>query len=134
MSTTSTVHPVHDRTLSRGTAVLVWTLQIALAALFVFSGGNKLAGNPMMVQMFDAIGIGQWFRYFTGTLEVAGGVGLLVPRFAPLAAAVLAVVMLGAIVTHLFIIGGSPALPIALLIALSAVLYLRRHQVGFLRR
>jgi putative oxidoreductase len=82
-----------------------------------------------MVQLFDAIGIGHWFRYFTGTLEVAGGAGLLVPRFAPLAAAVLALVMLGAIVTHLFVIGGSPALPIALLVALSAVLYLRRHQV-----
>jgi uncharacterized membrane protein len=32
-----------------------------------------------MVGLFDAIGIGQWFRYLTGGLEVLGAVALLVP-------------------------------------------------------
>jgi uncharacterized membrane protein YphA (DoxX/SURF4 family) len=132
MSTRSAQHSLHAGTLSRGPAVLAWTLQIALAALFAFSGANKLAGDPMMVQLFDAIGWGHWFRYFTGTIEVAGAVGLLAPRLAPLAAILLAGVMIGAVITHL-LIGGSPAIPIALFVALSGIAYLRRHQLAFFR-
>jgi hypothetical protein len=30
--------------------------------------------------MFDKIGLGQWFRYVTGSLEVVGALLLLVPR------------------------------------------------------
>ena len=41
-------------------------------------------------------------------------------------AAALAVTMVGAIVTHLFIIGGSPAIPIVLLAATSAIAWARR--------
>lgn len=86
----------------------------------------------MMVQFFDAIGWGQWFRYLTGTIEVAGAAGLLVPRFAPLAAILLAVVMIGAVIAHLFV-GGSPVFPIVLFAALSGIIYLRRSQLEFLR-
>ena len=31
------------------------------------------------VRTFDAIGLGQWFRYATGIVEVAGGLLFLVP-------------------------------------------------------
>lgn len=120
--------------LSRGAAAIAWTLQILLAAMFIFAGVNKLAGNPMMIQLFDAVGIGQWFRYFTGTIEVIGAMGLLLPSTAPFAALALVAVMIGAMITHLFIVGGSPAVPMALLVALGIVLYIRRHQFGFLRR
>jgi hypothetical protein len=30
-----------------------------------------------MVELFAAVGVGQWLRYMVGTLEVAGAVGLL---------------------------------------------------------
>jgi putative oxidoreductase len=39
-----------------------------------------------MVEMFANIGIGQWFRYVVGALEVAGAAGVLVPRVSGLAA------------------------------------------------
>jgi putative oxidoreductase len=116
--------------LSRPAAIVAWVLQLGLAAMFLFAGSSKLMGAPMMVQMFDAINLGQWFRYFTGTIEVAGALGLLVPRFAPLAALMLAAVMIGAVMTHLFVIGGSPAIPIMLFVALSVVVYLRRNQLA----
>lgn len=132
MTTRSTPHLLHGGTLSRGGVVLAWTLQIALAGLYLFSGGNKLAGDPMMVQYFDAIGFGQWFRYFTGTIEIAGAAGLLLPRIAPFAAALLAAVMVGAVISHLFV-GGSPVLPIVLFVALGGIVYLRRNQLEFLR-
>jgi uncharacterized membrane protein YphA (DoxX/SURF4 family) len=103
----------------------IWTLQMASAALFLFSGTLKLSGAPMMVQMFGAIGLGQWFRYFTGGLEVISAVLLLVPSLARFGALALAVTMVGAILTHLFIIGGSPAVPIALLAATTTVAWVR---------
>lgn len=108
-------------TQRRALTVVMWTLQIVSAALFLFSGTLKLSGAPMMVQMFGAIGLGQWFRYFTGGLEVISAVLLLVPSLARFGALAMAATMVGAILTHLFIIGGNPAVPIALLAATTTI-------------
>jgi putative oxidoreductase len=114
-----------NATKRRALRVVLWTMQIVAAALFLFSGTLKLSGAPMMVQMFGAIGLGQWFRYFTGGLEVISAVLLLVPSLARFGALALAVTMVGAIVTHLFIIGGNPAVPIALLAATTTIAWVR---------
>ena len=50
--------------------IALWLVQIALAGMFLLAGGSKLLGAPEMVGLFDAIGIGQWFRYLTGFIEV----------------------------------------------------------------
>ena len=114
-----------NATKRRAFAVVLWTLQIVSAALFLFSGALKLTGAPMMVQMFGTIGLGQWFRYVTGGLEVISAVLLLVPSLARFGALALAVTMVGAILTHLFIIGGNPAVPIALLAATATIAWVR---------
>ena len=121
----TTVTLNRNATKRRALRVVLWTLQIVAAALFLFSGTLKLSGAPMMVQMFGAIGLGQWFRYFTGGLEVISAVLLLVPSLARFGALALAVTMVGAIVTHLFIIGGNPAIPIALLAATTTIAWVR---------
>jgi hypothetical protein len=112
----------------RAGLVVLWGLQVALAALFLAAGGSKLAGAPAMVTLFDAIGVGQWFRYVTGFIEVASAFALLVPSLAAFGALLLASTMVGAIGTHLFIVGGSPAAPALLLLGLLAVLWARREQ------
>jgi putative oxidoreductase len=109
----------------RALTVGLWTLQIVSAAIFLFSGTLKLSAAPMMVQMFGAIGLGQWFRYFTGGLEVISAVLLLVPSLAPFGALAMAVTMVGAILTHLFIIGGNPAVPVALLAVTTTIAWVR---------
>ena len=81
------------------------------------------------VALFDAIGIGQWFRYVTGHIEVGSAIALLVPSVAVFGALALVATMVGAIVTHLFIVGGSPAMPVILLLGSAAVVWMRRHQV-----
>ena len=121
----TTVTLNRNATKRRALAVVLWTLQIVSAALFLFSGTLKLTGAPMMVEMFGAIGLGQWFRYFTGGLEVISAVLLLVPSLARFGALALAVTMVGAILTHLFIIGGNPAVPIALLAATTTIAWVR---------
>jgi len=111
---------------SKAANASLWGLQILTAAAFLYVGGVKLAGAAAMVAMFNAIGLGQWFRYLTGFLEVAGAIGLVIPRFTFYAAALLSAVMIGAVITHLAIIGGSPAPAAMLLIFSGAIAYLRR--------
>jgi putative oxidoreductase len=119
--------PTH-KSSSRAGTIALWTAQIAAAALFLFAGSSKLAGAPLMVAMFDAIGIGQWFRYLTGSIEVVSAILLLIPSLAFFGALLLVPTMVGAIITHLFIIGGNPALPIVLLATTSAIAWTRRSR------
>ena len=109
-------------------SVLSWILQLAAAGMFLFAGTHKLAADPMMVQVFETVG-GQWFRYLTGGIELVAGAALLVPAAAPYAALVLATVMVGAIATHLFIIGGSAVPALVLLVVTLAIAWLRRDQL-----
>jgi hypothetical protein len=97
--------------------------------MFLFAGSLKLTGAEPMVQAFDAIGVGQWFRYVTGGIEVVAALLLLVPRLALFGALLLVPTMIGAVLTHLFIVGGSAAVPAVLLVATSAIAWLRRPQI-----
>jgi putative oxidoreductase len=83
----------------------LWVLQVVLAFQFAGGGLLKLTGSPELVELFAAIGAGQWLRYLVGALEVAGAVGLLVPRLSGLAALGLAALMVGATATNLFVLG-----------------------------
>ena len=109
---------------------LLWTLTVVAAAMFLLAGALKLIGVPMEVELFSAIGIGQWFRYVTGLLEVGGAIGLFIAALAPFAAMLLAAVMVGAILAHLFVVGGRPLIPVALLAITIAIAYLRRPQIS----
>jgi putative oxidoreductase len=107
--------------------IVLWLLQIAAAGMFVMVGLSKLSGNEQMVALFTAIGLGQWFRYLTGILEVAGAILLLIPRTSGLGALMLVGVMIGAVMTHLFVIGGNPLMAIILLAITSLVAWERRQ-------
>ena len=112
--------------------VQVWTvrsLRILLALAFLAAGAAKLASVPAMVQIFDTLGFGQWFRYVTGVVEIAGAVALLIPSYTALGAAWLGITMFFGTLAHLFILHTSPA-PALVLLALSAVIVtLERGQV-----
>src|SRR5712672_2188152 len=110
----------------RGRVITLWTLSGLVALAFMAAGGGKLAGTAVMVELFGKVGLGQWFRYFTGLLEVVGGIGLLVPRYAFHAARLLAIVMVGAIVAHVTVLGGSFAPALVLLVLSGTIAYLRK--------
>jgi putative oxidoreductase len=84
----------------RAVNIALWGLQALLTLMFAVSGFAKLGGNAAMVEMFATIGIGQWFRYLVGALEIAGAVGVLVPRLSGLAALGLVCLMVGATLTN----------------------------------
>jgi uncharacterized membrane protein YphA (DoxX/SURF4 family) len=53
------------------------------------------------VQFFTKWGIPLWMMHFIGAAELAGAIGLLVPRTRPTAAFALFLLMIGGLVTHL---------------------------------
>jgi putative oxidoreductase len=110
----------------KGRLVTLWILSALVALTFVGAGGAKLAGAPVMVDLFAKVGLGQWFRYFTGLLEVAAGIGLLISRYAFYAAVLLAMVMVGAFIAHVTVLGGSPAAAVVLLALIGIIAYLRK--------
>lgn len=106
----------------------LWGLQIVAALVFVAAGGAKLAGVERMVVLFEQIGIGQWFRYLTGGIEVAGALAMLTPRKAFWGGLLLACTMVGAIFTHLVLVGGSPVPALVLLAVTGTIAWLRRNE------
>lgn len=54
-------------------------LRAGLTLCFLYFGLEKLLGLPGAVALYDALGVGQWPRYVTGTVETAGAIGLLTP-------------------------------------------------------
>jgi putative oxidoreductase len=112
---------------SRGAAIALWTLQVLLALMFIVgSGAPKLFGEAYAVALFADLGAGQWLRYVVGVLEVAGGIGLLVPRFARLAASCLIALMVGATVAQLFFLSeGFWYTPVILGVLLGVVVWFR---------
>jgi putative oxidoreductase len=107
-------------------AIPGWVLSVLLALIFLMAGSMKLMSRPNMVQEFAQVGLGQWFRYFTGLLEVAGAICIVVPKLSRWGAVVLAAVMSGAVVAHLTALHSPPTLPAILLIMVLAVAWLRR--------
>ena len=110
---------------TKGFNIVLWILQILAVATLFLAGGSKLSGVAPMVEMFDKIGLGQWFRYLTGGLEDTGAILLLIPTREVLGGVLLVMMMVGAIATHLFILGGSPVPAIVFFVTVGTVTWYR---------
>ena len=119
----------------RRTSMLLWVAQILLAVFFVgVAVAPKLSGSHQSVHEFALIGAGQWFRYFVGTVELAGAIGLLTPWLAGLAAAGLAADMAGATITNATVLRNTTFasnvwLTLILFVITALLAYGRRQQI-----
>lgn len=120
-------------TSSHWLMVLRWVPRLALALIFAGAGFSKIAGDPAMIELFSDIGIGQGLRYVVGTLEIAGAIGVLVPRLCGLAATGLVLLMIGATIVNVAVLGVSPASTLFLFALAAVTAWLRRHQFNPLR-
>lgn len=75
-------------------------LSVLLSLIFLWFGSAKLLALPFETEAFARWGYPLWFMYVTGALEVLGAIGVLLPRWSALAAACLALLMVGAVSTH----------------------------------
>jgi uncharacterized membrane protein YphA (DoxX/SURF4 family) len=88
--------------------VLRATLPILFGLLFTYIGWTKFDSHSMWVEVFARIGLGQWFRYLTGAMQITGGLLLAVPPTRIIGSAMLACTMLGAVVVDLFVLNAGP--------------------------
>jgi hypothetical protein len=119
--------------VTRGLHRTLWALQGVLGVFFIVaSAGPKLLGEANTAQSFEDMGAGTWFRYFIGLVELAGGIGLLVPRLAGLAATGLALLMVGAFITQAFIVHGGALMitPVVLFPFFVFIAWGRRESIG----
>lgn len=99
-----------------------WLVRAAIALAFVSFGSQKFQPAGMWVGIFAQIGVGQWFRYLTGVLQIGGALLVLVPATSLFGMALLACTMTGAVlawVTVLHAPGNAP-IPGFLLVVLVA--------------
>ncbi|MEM6745119.1 MAG: DoxX family protein [Pseudomonadota bacterium] len=107
----------------------LWALKGLAGLAFLAAGGAKLAGVEQMAATFEQIGAGQWFRYATGLIEVVSAVLLFVPGLQALGAGLLVCTMIGAVITHLFVIGGSAVPAVILGVAVGLIAWAHRGQL-----
>jgi putative oxidoreductase len=85
---------------------LDWALRFLIFIVFLYFGTAKFksASDAPWVVLFDQIGSGQWFRYFTGVLEIMGGFLVLMSGAVEIGLAILSATMFGALVVTLLIL------------------------------
>jgi len=109
-----------------------WAIRGGVAVFFFLYGIEKFSSNPESprVKLFQQIGAGTWFQYFTGVVEVVGGLLVLIPRTALVGLAILACTMAGAALILMFVIGrpADSIFPGIYLIGLAAIGCSRRSR------
>src|SRR5256714_10481926 len=88
--------PEREAIPSRVDFITTWLPRFAVAVVFVTVGFSKFR-DPMWVGVFARIGAGQWFRYFTGVMQIAGGALTLVPKLSLVGIGMVACTMAGAV-------------------------------------
>jgi putative oxidoreductase len=84
-----------------------WALRLAVAFVFVSSGLEKfgIGSGQEWIRIFAKIGLGDWFRYLTGAMEITGGLLLLVSAARKVGVVLLVTCMAGAVVCHVLVLG-----------------------------
>src|SRR5437764_1350099 len=62
-------HPLAIAAPGKALNITLWTLQVLVALAFVAAAAGKLLGSADMIALFDAVGVGQWFRCITGLMR-----------------------------------------------------------------
>ena len=120
---------------SRKASILLWTIQVLLAALFLFAGGMKLV-TPIAA-MTQQVALPGAFLRFIGLAEVLGALGLILPGLlrirpvlTPLAAAGLVIIMTGAVGVTMATMGAAQAVIPGVVGVLAASVAVGRFQRG----
>ena len=129
-----TTNPLHGKS-----RIFAWILQIIDIVILGQSLFFKFTSAPEAVALFQKLGVEPWGRYATGIVELAAIVLLLMPRSSAYGSLIAAGLMVGAISSHLTVLGievagdGGTLFAMACLVFVSSlgVLWLRRTQLAF---
>jgi hypothetical protein len=114
--------------------IVLWTLQVLLAAAFLAHGVMMLAPPPEIAVLMDA-SLPRWFQVFLGVAEVLAAIGITLPgltRVQPWlvswAAGGIVIVMVSATGYHVVRGEWSSAAITLVLLAMAAFVALKRHR------
>ncbi|WP_088034981.1 DoxX family protein [Evansella clarkii] len=84
--------------------MLITIIQILLALMFVMAGLPKFA-SKQQIEAFETYGYPQWFRIFTGVVEIVIGllliIGIWIHQLAAIGGFLVIATMIGAMFTHI---------------------------------
>lgn len=90
---------------SRSSTVTTWIAQVVAAAILGQTLFFKFSGAPEAVALFEKLGVEPLGRIGLGIVELLAVVLLLVPRTAALGGALATGLMVGAVASHLTVLG-----------------------------
>lgn len=85
--------------------VIIWILKLVAAIIMLQTLFFKFSASAESVYIFSALGMEPWGRIGTGMAELMASVLILIPRTTLLGSLMGIGIMLGAIVSHLFVLG-----------------------------
>lgn len=85
--------------------VVTWILKLVAAIIMLQTLFFKFSASAESVYIFSALGMEPWGRIGTGIAELIASILILIPRTTLLGALMGVGIMLGAIVSHLFVFG-----------------------------
>lgn len=85
--------------------VLLWICRIIAAVIMLQTLYFKFTGAAESVYIFSLVGMEPGGRFATGIAELAASILILIPRTSLFGALLALVIMIGAIATHIMILG-----------------------------
>ncbi len=105
--------------------VAIWLLRLMIAGIFIVSALPKLLGQEAMIDIFAAIGLGQWLRVVTGLVEGLGSVLILVPAASGMGAILVLLVDAGAFIAQVGVLHGDIVHTIIIALLIGPLAYLQ---------
>lgn len=117
-----------------------WILRLVAAVILLQTLFFKFTAAPESVYIFTKVGAEPWGRIGSGVIELIAAALILYPRTTWLGSLIAAGVMLGAILSHLTVLGVEVmgdhgllfSLALIVLVSSAALLYLDRRQIPWL--
>lgn len=107
-------------------------LAIGLIALVCLPAGlAKLASVPELHHSFEVLGLPKWFGYFIGASEALGAIALFIKPLRALAAAGIAIIMVGATAYHIAYPPMSEGIAAVMILLLSVIVAWRYRRDAF---
>lgn len=121
--------------LSKPATIISWICQLVAAIVLFQTLYFKFSGAEESIYIFETVGLEPFGRYASGVAELIAGILLLIPRLSWAGAGLAISVMLGAIASHLTVLGievmddGGTLFGLALIVTVASatVLTIRRQ-------
>ncbi len=117
----------------KGQLIVSWVARLLAAGILGMAAVAKLSSQPDSIALFQTLGAEPWGRFVVGIGEVAAVALLLWPGLTFYGGSLAAVLMVGAVGSHLFKLGiqynGDPSLFVMAVVTLvAALVVIRLHR------